>query len=279
MTAQPCRSCAAEVTGEYCSQCGEKVMRPAEKSLRAFFGHLFHEITTLDGKFLKTLVLMLRKPGEVSHQYMNGRRVPFYKPVSMFFVANLVYFLFPAFNSLNSSLYVQMNLLPHSALVTRMVNEYLTSHAVSLEVFAIQYNQQATNMAKLFLILLVVYFSIPLAIVNFSRRMYFSDHLLVSLETCSLVILTNFFALIWILHFVIWLGGWAGFDWSYLLEERYLTPVSLLLVGYLFYQAGTRAYAWAGWRAFGKAALLVLGFYAVLQVYRGTLFFITFWSL
>ena len=96
-------------------------MRPSEKSLRAFFGHLFHEITTLDGKFLKTLVLMLRKPGEVSHQYMNGRRVPYYKPVSMFFVANLLYFLFPAFNSLNSSLYVQMNQLPHSELVTRMV--------------------------------------------------------------------------------------------------------------------------------------------------------------
>lgn len=254
-------------------------MRPSDKSLRAFFGHLFHEITTLDGKFLKTLVLMLRKPGEVSHQYMNGRRVPFYRPVSMFFVANLLYFLFPAVNGLDSSLYIQMNLLPHSELVTRIVNEYAASHAVTLEMFTIQYNQQATNMAKLFLILLVVYFSIPLAIVNFNRQMYFSDHLLVSLETCSLVVLTNFFALAWTLRFVIWMGGWAGLDWNFLLDDRYLSRVSIVLLGYIFYQAGKRAYAWAGWRAIGKAALLVLCFFVVLQMYRASLFFITFWSL
>ena len=274
-----CKSCGIVVTGTYCSQCGEKVLDPQEKSIRAFFAGVFSAITSLDGKFLHTLKIMIARPGEVSYQYMNGRRIPFYRPVSMFFVANLIYFLFPLFSSLNSNLYVQMNQLPHSRFATELVNKRTAAENIPFKTFEIRYNQQSTNMAKLVLVLMVFYFSIPLSLVNFNRKMYFSDHLLVSLEACSLVILLNFVVLIWSIELIIYIAGLFGTDIRFFLYDNNVSWVSGALLIYLFAQLEFRAYSVSGWRAYAKAALLFGCFFIVLQVYRGSLFFITLWTL
>lgn len=274
-----CRSCGFTFEGIYCNRCGEKVMRPAEKSMRTFLTALVHDITSVDGKFLKTLKLMLKRPGEVSYQYMNGRRIPYYKPVSMFFIANLLYFLFPLVTGLNTPLYDQMHSLPHSALAREMVSTHLQSAQVSLETFTIQYNQQSTSMAKIFLILLVAYFSVPLSFININKRMYYSDHLLVSLEATSLVVLLNFVGLMWLMNAVTRVAGWMGANLMFLLNDHNLSWFSAALLIYLFYQMERRAYSEVIWRAVLKAILLVGGFFLALQVYRASLFFITLWSL
>jgi hypothetical protein len=274
-----CKSCGTVVIGTYCSQCGEKVLDPQEKSIKAFFMGVFSAITSLDGKFLHTLKIMIARPGEVSYQYMNGRRIPYYRPMSMFFVANLIYFLFPLFNSLNSNLYVQMNQLPHSRIAKEIVNKRIAAESIPFETFEIRYNQQSTNMAKLVLVLMVFYFSIPLSLVNFNKKMYFSDHLLVSLEACSLVILLNFVVLIWSLELVIYLASLFGSDIRFLLYDSSASWFSGGLLIYLFAQLERRAYAVSGWKAYARAALLFGCFFAVLQLYRGSLFFITLWTL
>lgn len=274
-----CPSCGAAFTGPYCSQCGEKALKASEKSIRNFIGTVLNEATSLDGKFLKTLRLMLRRPGEMSYQYMNGKRIPFYKPVSMFFIANLLYFLFPLFNSLNSSLHVQMNMLPYSELATRLVEQHIAAANIDLRTFEIQYNQQSTNMAKMVLILMVVMFSVPLMLMNYTKKMFYSDHLLVSLEACSLIILLNFVGLIWVVKLSIVAAGWAGFDIRFVLQDSYVSPISMALLLYIFYQLERRAYSQSVWKAVGKSAILVLGFYFVLQLYRASLFFITLLTL
>lgn len=274
-----CPSCGAAFTGPYCSQCGEKALNVSEKSIRNFIGTVLNEATSLDGKFLKTLRLMLRRPGEMSYQYMNGKRIPFYKPVSMFFIANLLYFLFPLFNSLNSSLHVQMNMLPYSELATRLVEQHIAAANIDLRTFEIQYNQQSTNMAKMVLILMVVMFSVPLMLMNYTKKMFYSDHLLVSLEACSLIILLNFVGLIWVVKLSIVAAGWAGFDIRFVLQDSYVSPISMALLLYIFYQLERRAYSQSIWKAIGKSAILVLGFYFVLQLYRASLFFITLLTL
>lgn len=273
-----CRSCGTAFTGRYCSQCGEKTLDDSEKSIRNFLASVLNAITSLDGKFLKTLTLMLKKPGEVSFHYMNGKRIPFYKPVSMFFIANLLYFLFPAVNSLDSSLDVQMNMLPHSKLATAMVTKHIAAENIDLKTFGIRYNQQSTNMAKMVLILMVVYFSVPLTLVNYNRKMYYSDHLLVSLEACSLIILINFLLLIWVFKFLIVMANGVGFDLTYILNDSYMSWMSFGLITYLCFQLERRAYQQGLWPAIGKAGLLAISFYAVLQLYRASLFFITLWT-
>ena len=127
---QTCKSCGILFRGQFCHACGEKIVQPNEKSVGHFIGILINEMTLLDGKFFRTIKLMLVRPGEVSYHYMNGKRVPFLKPMSMFFIANLLYFLFPLFNSLNSPLYVQMNLLPYSKPAAQMVERKVAAEKI-----------------------------------------------------------------------------------------------------------------------------------------------------
>ena len=273
-----CRSCGATFSGTFCNQCGEKIPEPGEKSIRSFLAGLMNAITSLDGKFLRTLKIMLKKPGEVSYHYMNGKRVPFYKPMSMFFIANLIYFLFPLYNSLNSSLYVQMNMLPHSKLATELVQQRIAVDKIDFDTFQMQYNQQSTNMAKMVLVLLVIYFSIPLSVVNYNRKMFYSDHLLVSLEACSIIILLNFVVLMWVFQLVIFLFGQMGSNMQHLMNDNYTVWISMSVLFYLFFQLERRAYAQPTGRALAKAGLLMFGFFVVLQMYRASLFFVTLWT-
>ena len=46
-----CPNCSAELTQEYCSNCGQRRIRPDDLSARRFFGELFDEVVNLDMKF------------------------------------------------------------------------------------------------------------------------------------------------------------------------------------------------------------------------------------
>ena len=196
----------------------------------------------------------------------------------MAYFGNLIYFLFPLYNSLNSSLYVQMNMLPHSKLATELVQQRIAVEKIDFDTFQIQYNQQSTSMAKMVLVLLVIYFSIPLTLVNYNRKMFYSDHLLVSLEACSIIILVNFVVLMWVFHFVIYLVGQLGNNIRYLLNDKYTMWISMSVLFYLFFQLERWAYAQPIGRALAKAGLLVFAFFVVLQLYRASLFFVTLWT-
>ncbi|MFO0331064.1 MAG: DUF3667 domain-containing protein [Bacteroidota bacterium] len=90
-----CKSCGNHFIGNYCNQCGEKVLRAADRSFKTFLSNMLIAITFADSKMIQTLWLVLKKPGFVSYEFANGRRVNYLKPISLFFVLNLIYFFFP----------------------------------------------------------------------------------------------------------------------------------------------------------------------------------------
>jgi hypothetical protein len=169
-------------------------------------------------------------------------------------------------------------MLPHSAVATRLVEEKIEYDKIDFEKFETQYNQQSTNLAKLILILLVVYLSVPLFLINYSRKMFYYDHLLVALETCSLIVLVNFVLLLWLLKLIVAGFALAGRDVGLILQDTYTMWISLAILFYLFYRIERAAYLQSWWKALGKSAVLLFSFYWVLQFYRGSLFFITFWT-
>ena len=68
-----CLNCGAELSGEYCNQCGQKKVHRHDFSLKHFFGHLLHEITHLDSnKILKTLYALVFRPGLLTAEYLAG---------------------------------------------------------------------------------------------------------------------------------------------------------------------------------------------------------------
>lgn len=86
-----CRSCGAAVSGKYCSNCAEPV-HPHPPSLGEFVHEFVGHYLALEGKLVRTLGSLLRRPGELTAEFMRGRRVPFVEPLRLYLTMSLVFF-------------------------------------------------------------------------------------------------------------------------------------------------------------------------------------------
>ena len=118
-----CKTCGNTFSGRYCNRCGEEIVERGDRSVAALLRNLPRGFNFLENKVLRTLKLMFTMPGQLSLNIMNGIRVPFVKPITIFFIANVLYFLFPVFNTYNSQLRTQMHFLPHSDFAAAMVEK------------------------------------------------------------------------------------------------------------------------------------------------------------
>ena len=89
---QFCRNCGTEVTGEYCSHCGQREGRADRRFLDAA-GEALGDVFDLDSRFWKTLFFLLFRPGYLSAEFMAGRRARYLPPLRLYLVISFVIFL------------------------------------------------------------------------------------------------------------------------------------------------------------------------------------------
>src|SRR5262245_56481821 len=89
-----CANCGARLYGAYCAVCGQKRFVEADRR----FGNLIRQFvaaaTDLDGRLWGTLRALMLEPGRLSRDYIDGRRVRWMPPITLFLLVNLVYFFF-----------------------------------------------------------------------------------------------------------------------------------------------------------------------------------------
>lgn len=87
-----CQNCHSEVTGSFCSQCGQSV----ESTLRYFWSvilHLLDDIFSFDSRASRTLAPLILKPGFLTNEYIAGRRVHYVPPLRLYLFVSIVFFL------------------------------------------------------------------------------------------------------------------------------------------------------------------------------------------
>ena len=151
-----CKSCGNHFKGNYCNECGEKVLLAEDRSFKTFVSNILIAITFADSKLVTTMWLVISKPGFISDEYAGGRRVKYLRPISLFFVFNLIYFLFPVIQLFNASLNTQL-LAPQRELVRQMVaHKMVNLQMMDIASFSLIYNQKTTILAKLMVMVFVV---------------------------------------------------------------------------------------------------------------------------
>ncbi|MXV50528.1 DUF3667 domain-containing protein [Pedobacter sp. HMF7647] len=87
-----CLNCERHVDEHYCSRCGQPNLELKE-SFWHFIGHSIGHYFHFDNKFFQTLKPLLIKPGQVTLDYLAGKRARYINPVSMYILVSIVYFL------------------------------------------------------------------------------------------------------------------------------------------------------------------------------------------
>ncbi len=98
-----CLNCGADVFGRYCHVCGQENIETNE-SIWALISHFFEDITHFDGKFFKTIKVLLLKPAFLSTEYLKGKRASYFHPIRMYIFTSFFFFLiyFSFFQSKNN---------------------------------------------------------------------------------------------------------------------------------------------------------------------------------
>lgn len=276
-----CANCAQPLAGRYCARCGERVVGPADHTVRRFLEHLLEAFTHADGKVFLTLRSLLSRPGRLTADYLRGKRKPYIAPLQIFLICNLVFFLLHPLigsNTLTTDLNTQLHYTWPHGLAESLVTPRLALRGVSVEAYAARFDPAAITLAKSLVILLVPFFSLAVMALHGRQHRHYSAHLVFSLHFGAFWLLL-ISATLALTNLIVRLLRTVDVFPTDAAVNRGIIGFSLVLMtGYLFRAARLVYAAEPAWRSLAKAGALALALNLSLQAYRCALFFLTFWS-
>ena len=94
---QYCLNCGTVLSGQYCGNCGQRAksrMISVWELTRDAFGDLFE----LDSRLWRSLIPLLIRPGQLTRDYLEGRRARYMPPFRTYLVLSIVFFLVAFFD-------------------------------------------------------------------------------------------------------------------------------------------------------------------------------------
>ncbi|MBC7904727.1 MAG: DUF3667 domain-containing protein [Gemmatimonadaceae bacterium] len=192
MEAEVCRSCGSSFRGNFCNVCGEKRFVERDKTMRHFFDETFHFLTHFDSKFLRSLWLVLSKPGFVSAEVTNGARKRYFKPLNLFLIGVVLYLLFPFFQGLNMPLRGHLNEL-YKEFTAWLIRQKMASQHIDFEEIARRFDSKSPKFAKVLLFLVIPFSALGLKALFPKRKKYFFDHMMLAAELNTFYLYFVFF--------------------------------------------------------------------------------------
>ena len=86
-----CKNCGATTSGNYCHACGQATHLHVP-SAREFLHEFLSHYVALEGKLWRSLKLMLFKPGFLTREYIEGRRVRYVEPLRLYLSFSIIFF-------------------------------------------------------------------------------------------------------------------------------------------------------------------------------------------
>ena len=250
-----------EAGDAYCRHCGQPVVSTEHRPLRPLVAQSLEEALSMDGRLLQSLWLLIARPGFLSREYQQGRRRRYLSPISLFLLANLVFFLVPGLSDFSVSLVDQVTLQPYSAWVAPQAQQALAASGLSTEAFAVGYQARADAIAELLVILHVPLLALVSFLLAFSRRAFLVDHVVTTLHFFAFLML-YYAQLPYVLLPLLngldsLLGGWLP-AWQIAISLQFLYVPIMLRTAF--------GYAW--WRVIPTAAAYLVALYWVHVCYR-----------
>lgn len=89
-----CLNCGTQISDEanFCSKCGQ-VNDTNRLSVKQYFSEYLSGFFNFDNRFLKTVIPLIFKPGKVTKEYIEGRRIKYVNPFQLYLHITILFFL------------------------------------------------------------------------------------------------------------------------------------------------------------------------------------------
>jgi len=86
-----CRNCGTPTTGAFCAHCGQETDLRLP-TLREFLREAAGRYVAFDGRFWRTMLALVFRPGRLTREYFAGRRRRYIRPARLYLFATLIFF-------------------------------------------------------------------------------------------------------------------------------------------------------------------------------------------
>ena len=92
-----CLNCGARLSGQYCGSCGQRA-RSRLISLWQLVAEAFGDLFELDSRLWRTIMPLLARPGQLTYDYLLGRRARYMPPFRSYLVFSVIFFIVAFFD-------------------------------------------------------------------------------------------------------------------------------------------------------------------------------------
>ncbi|WBL26525.1 DUF3667 domain-containing protein [Zunongwangia sp. HGR-M22] len=91
---EECLNCGKTLEKEqkYCPECGQ-LNSTKKLALGDFFSEFFSGLFAYDSRFIRTMKILLFKPGKISKDYIEGKRMRYVNPYRFFLTTSIIFFI------------------------------------------------------------------------------------------------------------------------------------------------------------------------------------------
>ncbi|MEM9895316.1 MAG: DUF3667 domain-containing protein [Bacteroidota bacterium] len=185
-----CLNCGETVTDAFCQRCGQRVRDNLDRSLGRLLGEFFGNIFFLDNRFLISIWFLVRYPGRMTTEFLEGKRKKFISPVTLFLFINLIYFLVNPLSDYSLALYDQAYSQPYSSWTINWLEDKLQERGMSFQEYSSIYQNASDNISKSIMIINAPMIALVLYLITFRKRKYYFDSLIYSFHFFTLFMLS-----------------------------------------------------------------------------------------
>lgn len=95
-----CPNCGSALSGNFCQECGQAATLHVP-SAREFLHEFVAHYVALEGKLWQSVKLLLFKPGQLTREYIEGRRVRYVEPLRLYLSFSIIFFALFKFSGIN----------------------------------------------------------------------------------------------------------------------------------------------------------------------------------
>lgn len=246
----------------------------SDRSVGRLFGEFFSSIFFFDNRLLISLWYSFAKPGQMTVEFLAGKRKKFISPISLFLLFNLVYFIVDPLSDYSLPLSDQVYSQPYSEWTADWAFAKIRNEGLDPNTYAAAYQKMSDTISKSIMIINVPLIAFFVYLMAFKKRRFYYD---------SLIFTFHFFCL--------FLFSLVLLDWVYNLFDLFPDDIStflysvvhktvfVALIPFIYATLSIKRFMAIRWYWSIPAGLgVMLGILLVNLFYRFLIYVLTLWA-